>query len=181
MPCEFIPTGDRTPSASERHYRRALYTQGRLAYSDDMWQVTGHFSGEQLNTLPAAGFTVSSTGGVVRVLRYGCAAEFRRTAEGAFEMTRPASVLVRGQFTRLWDAGYQKFLLSADGKKFPALAEQLSGLRRFTEELQTALDVPTYYNSALGSTCQLTAYDRVKGRAVDVPGQTVGAQPAEKH
>lgn len=158
-----------------------LYTRGRLAYSDAMWHITGHFREEQMNALPGAGFTVSSTGGVVRVMRYGCAAEFRRTADGAFEMTLPPAILLRGQFTRLWDAGYQKFLLCGDGKKFPALAKQLSGLRQFTEELQTALGVPTYYNAALGSTCQLTVYDRVKGRPGDVPDQTVGAQPAEKH
>jgi hypothetical protein len=161
--------------------RAELYTHGGVAYCGSMWHVTGHFQEEQLNALPAAGFTVSSTGGVVRVMRHGCAAEFRRTPEGAFEMTQPPSVMLRGQFTRLWDAGYQKFLLYPDGKKFPALAAQLSGLRQFTEELQTALGIPTYYNSALGSTCQLTTYDRVKGRPGDVPDQSVGAQPSEKH
>jgi len=89
--------------------------------------------------------------------------------------------MVGGQFARLWDAGYQKFLLTDDGRKFPALAEQLANLRRFNEELLTALGVPTYYNEALGSTCQVTSYDRVKGRPGDVPDQSVGAKSANKH
>ena len=146
-----------------------------------MWHITSPFEKVQIETLPKAGFTVSSTGGVVRVERYGCAAEFRRTPEGRFEMTQPPCVLVGEQFTRLWDAGYQKFLLLPDGKKTPALAGPLSSLRRFTEELQTALNIPTYYNEALGSTCEVTTYDRVKGRPGDVPDQSVGASAPEKH
>ena len=42
------------------------------------------------------------------------------------------------------------------------MAEQLGNLLRFNEELLTALAVPAYYNEALGSTCQITAYDRVR-------------------
>ena len=34
----------------------------------------------------------------------------------------------------------------------PANADQLTRMRRFNEELRTALGVPTYYNEALGST-----------------------------
>jgi hypothetical protein len=103
--------------------------------------------------------------------------EFRRTTRGAYQMTVPPSILLAGQFTRLWDAGYQKFLLTDDGRKFPAQAWQLANLRRFNEELRTAIGVPTYYNEALGSTSVITAYDRVKGRPGDVPDQSVGAKP----
>jgi hypothetical protein len=92
-------------------------------------------------------------------------------------MTIPPSILLAGQFTRLWDAGYQKFLLTDDGRKFPAHAQQLANLRRFNEELRTAIGLPTYYNEALGSTSVITAYDRVKGRPGDVPDQSVGAKP----
>ena len=95
--------------------------------------------------------------------------------------SQPPCVLVGGQFTRLWDAGYQKFLLLPDGKKIPALAGQLANLRRFTEDLQTALNIPTYYNEALGSTCVITTYDRVKGRPGNVPDESVGAVASEKH
>jgi hypothetical protein len=55
-------------------------------------------------------------------------------------------------------------------------------MRRFNEELRTALGVPTYYNEALGSTCQVTTYDRVAGRAGAVPDRSVGVTPdADDH
>jgi len=92
------------------------------------------------------------------------------------------TIMLHGQFTRLWDAGYQKFLLTTDGAKFPALAEQLANLRKFNEEMRTALGVPTFYNEALGSVSQVSVYDRVKGRPGDVPDQTVGVHtPGSAH
>jgi hypothetical protein len=89
------------------------------------------------------------------------------------------AIMLKGQFTRLWDAGYQKFLLTDDGFKIPALASHLENLRKFNEELRTALGVPTFYNEALGSVSQLSVYDRLRGRKGDVPDETVGAHPAE--
>ena len=146
-----------------------------------MWNVEERFPAAKIEALPAMGFTVSSTGGVVRVEKNGCAAELRKNADGTYQMTLLPAVLLHGQFTRLWDAGYQKFLLSDDGSKFPALAEQLAHLRTFNEELRSALGVPTYYNEALGSTCHVTAYDRVKGRPGAVPDETVGAKSSTGH
>ncbi len=134
-----------------------------------------------METLPAAGFTVSSTGGVTRVEKFGAGAEFRRTTDDRYQMTIPPTILINGQFTRLWDAGYQKFLLTDDGRKFPATAEQLLNMRRFNEELRTLLGVPTYYNEALGSTSQVSVYDRVEGRPGDVPDRTVGVKPVTGH
>ncbi len=129
-----------------------------------MWNINERFDSSILETqLPAAGFIVSSTGGVARVEKYGCAAEFRRTSDGRYQMTVPPSVLINGQFARLWDAGYQKFLLADDGRKFPALASQLANLQ------------------ALGSTCQVTTYDRLKGRVGDVPDPIVGAKSPKGH
>jgi len=139
-----------------------------------MWDVKERFdTALVLQKLAATAFQVGSTGGVVRVEKYGCASEFRRTPDGLYQMTILPSILWNGQFTRLWDAGYQKFLLLDDGRKFPAQAAQLMNLRRFNEELRTALGVPTYYNEALGSTCRVTTYDRVKGRPGDTPDKTI--------
>lgn len=146
-----------------------------------MWYVNERFTKDQIDALPRAGFAVSSTGGVARVERYGCGAEFRRTPDGRFEMTELPTVISGGLFTRLWDAGYQKFLLRSDGKKVPALASQLTSLRRFNEELRGILGLATFYNEGLGSVCELTAYDRVKGRPGDVPDETVGAKSEGKH
>jgi hypothetical protein len=139
-----------------------------------MWYVNNLFDQTQVESLSAEGFLVRNSGGVVRIEKYNCGAELRKTAEGAFQMTEMPCIMAQGQFTRLWDAGYQKFLLTHEGKKVPAHVEQLKDLRRFNEELRTALGVPTYYNEALGSTSQVTVYDRVKGRQGDVPDETVG-------
>jgi len=139
-----------------------------------MWEVKEHFEAplilEKLHTL---GFAVGSTRGVVRVEKYGSGAEFRHTPDGTYQMTILPSIMMNGQFTRLWDAGYQKFLLLDDGRKYPALAGQLVNLRMFNEELRTAIGVPTYYNEALGSTCRVTVYDRLKGRPGDDPEKSV--------
>ena len=140
-----------------------------------MWNVSERFSQTAIESLAALGFSVGSTRGVVRVEKYGCGAEFRKDADGQFHITVMPTIMLGGKFTRLWDAGYQKFLLTDDGHKLPALAQHLDNLRKFNEELRTALGVPTFYNEALGSVSQLSVYDRVKGRPGDVPDKTVGA------
>jgi hypothetical protein len=146
-----------------------------------MWYVNELFDQAQVETLSAKGFLVRNSGGVVRIEKFGCGAELRKNPAGRFQMTIMPSIMIQGQFTRLWDAGYQKFLLTNDGKKWPARVEQLVNLREFNEELRTALGVPTYYNEALGSTSQFSVYDRVKGRAGDVPDETVGVHEDSEH
>lgn len=142
-----------------------------------MWYVTQRFDSALLDTLPGLGFQVRSTGGVMRVEKYGCAAELRRMPDGCFQMTILPSLLLHGQFTLLWDAGYQKFFITDDKHKVPAVAEQLTRLRRFNEELRSALGVPAYYNEALGSTSQISVYDRLQGRPGADPDETVGVEP----
>lgn len=142
-----------------------------------MWNVDQPFEIAVLEGLPKLGFEVRSTRGVMRAEKYGCAAEFRSLPDGRFQMTVLPAVLLKGQFTRLWDAGYQKFLITDDQHKLPALADQLRNLRRFNEELRSALGVPTYYNEALGSTCLISEYDRVKGRPGDDPDKSLGIAP----
>jgi hypothetical protein len=140
-----------------------------------MWYVNKQFDQPQIESLSGKGFLVRSSGGVVRIEKYGCGAELRKASEGRYQMTVIPSIMSQGQFTHLWDAGYQKFLLTHDGTKIPIRVGQLADLRLFNEELRTALGVPTYYNEALGSTCQYSVYDRVKGRVGDNPDETVGA------
>jgi len=139
-----------------------------------MWYVEKIFTTEDLEKLPRAGFSVSNTRGVARVEKYGCGAELRRSGEGIYKMTELPTIMLNGQFTLLWDAGYQKFLVTHDEHKFPAHKEQLVNLRRFNEELRTALGVPTYYNEALGSTCHYSVYDRLKGLPGADPDETLG-------
>ena len=140
-----------------------------------MWNVEERFPPKAIEGLAALGFSVGSTRGVVRVEKYGCGAEVRRGPDERYQMTIAPTIMLKGQFTRLWDAGYQKFLLTDNGLKIPALASHLQNLRKFNEELRTALGVPTFYNEALGSVSQLSVYDRVWGRKGDVPDETVGA------
>jgi hypothetical protein len=147
-----------------------------------MWNVDERFEKKAMDSLAALGFGVGSTRGVVRVEKYGCGAEFRQVPDGHFQMTILPAIMLHGQFTRLWDAGYQKFLLTDESIKVPALATHLANLRKFNEELRTALGVPTFYNEALGSVSQLSVYDRVKGRPGDIPDETVGAHsPTTSH
>jgi hypothetical protein len=147
-----------------------------------MWNVEERFSQKAIESLAALGFTVGSTRGVVRVEKYGSGAEFRQDTDGKYQLTVLPTIMVKGQFSRLWDAGYQKFLLTDEGIKLPALASHLENLRRFNEELRTALGLPTFYNEALGSVSQVSVYDRVKGREGDVPDKTVGAHsPSSEH
>ncbi len=146
-----------------------------------MWDVNNRFPAKILDSLPGMGFTVSSTRGVMCVEKYGCGAEFRRTADDHYTMTILPTVVWQGQFARLWDAGYQKFLLTEDDRKIPATAEQLTNMRRLNEELKTALGVPAHYNEGLGSMSLLSVYDRVKGRLGDVPDKTVGVKTGSDH
>ena len=140
------------------------------------------FEKKAMDKLASLGFSVGSTRGVVRVEKHGAGAEFRQDPDAKFQMTVLPTIMLKGQFTRLWDAGYQKFLLTDDGVKLPALSAQLANLRRFNEELRTALGVPTFYNEALGSVSALSVYDRVKGRQGDIPDKTVGAhEPSSNH
>lgn len=146
-----------------------------------MWYVNRLFDQAQIEALSAKGFLVRSSGGVARIEKYGCGAEMRKAPDGRYQMTVIPSIMLQGQFTHLWDAGYQKFLLTHEGRKYPIRVDQLKKLRQFNEELRTALGVPTYYNEALGSTCHYSVYDRVKGRTGDMPDETVGAVPETGH
>jgi hypothetical protein len=155
----------------------AFTMPGSAPYSAIMWNFNKRFESGLIEALPSAGFIVNSTGGVTRAEKYGCGAEFRRTSDDHYLMTIIPTILMNGQFTRLWDAGYQKFLLTDDGRKIPANADQLFQMRHFNEEIKTALGVPTHYNEAIGSTAQVTVYDRVAGRLGDVPDRSVGVKP----
>jgi hypothetical protein len=146
-----------------------------------MWYVNKLFGQAQVESLSTEGFVVRSSGGVARIEKYNCGAELRKEPSGRYQMTIPPSIMLQGRFVRLWDAGYQKFLLTHEGHKHPVRVTQLAELRRFNEELRTALHVPTYYNEALGSTCQYSVYDRVKGRVGDVPDESVGAHEEADH
>src|ERR1700727_1476666 len=106
-----------------------------------MWYVNKQFDPPLVESLAAKGFAVRSSCGVARVEKYNCGAELRKSAQGPYQMTIIPSIMFQGKFTRLWDAGYQKFLLTHEGKKYPIRVSQLADLRHFNEELRTALNI----------------------------------------
>lgn len=132
------------------------------------------FPPEVLDRLKQAGFEVAVIGGNperVRVLKNGCAFLFRRLSDGTLTLAQPPGYMIRGEIGRLWDGGYQKFWLLGpptsepfNEPRRPALAEQLKALHRFQEELKGVLGLPSFYNEAIGTTNEVSAYDRLKGR-----------------
>ena len=132
------------------------------------------FPAALLERLRAAGFectSVSSSPERIRVMKHNSAALFERQPDNAFRLAQPPGYVFKGEIGRLWDAGYQKFWLLGpptdepfNEPRRPALAEQLQALHAFSEELKSVLGVPSFYNESIGSTCEVTAYDRLKGR-----------------
>ncbi|MFQ5816805.1 MAG: hypothetical protein ACE5H2_02465 [Terriglobia bacterium] len=141
-----------------------------------MWsRAEYHFDAKLLETLRRAGFECGELGdGRVQARKKRVAAIFVRAAEGKFRLAESPGYLIRGQFARLWDAGYQKFWLPAAavtepdpaGLRIPVVAAELQELHEVSEELRTLLGIPSFYNEALGTTCHVTAYDRLRGRGV---------------
>jgi len=136
--------------------------------------TTRSFHAATLEQLRRAGFevtTVSSQPERIRVMKHNAAALFERQPDGTFRLVQCPGYLFKGDIGRLWDAGYQKFWLlgPATPEPFneprrPALAIQLQALHQFSEELKSVLGVPSFYNESIGTTSEVTSYDRVKGR-----------------
>jgi hypothetical protein len=124
---------------------------------------------ERVNTLAAAGFTVTpQRGGTVRVSR-GCSAVDLKEDNGALQVEDRAGVLLGGEIAVLVDGGFQKFFRAPSGKKKPALADELKALHGFEADLKEKLGLKSLYNEGLGTVSTLYQYDRVKDRDRGVP------------
>jgi len=136
--------------------------------------ATRGFPAASLERLRASGFdcaTIAQNPERVRVLKGDVAAVFERTPRGEWRLAQAPGYVFRGEIGRLWDAGYQKFWLLGpvtdepfSEPRRPATAAQLRALHDFSEELKHLLGVPSFYNESIGTTSEVTAYDRVKGR-----------------
>ena len=136
------------------------------------------FPASVLDRLRQAGFEcvpISSSPERIRVFKNNCAAFFERQPNGQLRLAQAPGYLFRGEIGRLWDAGYQRFWLlgpptdepfnpEVSGRR-PALSEQLKELHHFSEELKSVLGIPSFYNESLGTTSEVTAYDRLRGRS----------------
>jgi hypothetical protein len=131
--------------------------------------------GQIQESLKAAGFEVSESGGLLRAAKYGCAAVLIASdavgqelgtstgTETAVAYAERPGALVKGEIARLLDRGYQKFLKNSKFE-IPATATQLQSIHQFTEELTQVTGGVSLYNEALGTTSDVYQYDRVKGR-----------------
>jgi hypothetical protein len=103
----------------------------------------------------------------MRVSKYGCAAVLAPESKGAgVAMAAKPGVLFGDEIAYLVDHGFQKFFKTSRGE-FPATADHLRGLHRFSEELKEISGSVSLYNESLGSVSAEYMYDRVKGR--DLP------------
>lgn len=120
---------------------------------------------ERLEQVRRAGFTVDAQPGSrrVRISRDGCAVVLDLD-DGAPRAAEPAGVEMSGEIGALADGGFQKFFLTATGKRKPALASDLRALHDFQEDLREALGEESLYNEALGTVSTFYLYDRVKDR-----------------
>jgi hypothetical protein len=123
---------------------------------------------EKIGALRSLGFeTAKNTNGAI-VSRKGFAAVVKEGSGGA---PQPGEVglLMGDHIAGLVDGGYQKFFLTHDNHKVPALAEHLKAIHAFQEDLYEGLGLPSLYNLSLGSVCKNHLYDRVKDRDKGVP------------
>jgi len=124
---------------------------------------------ERVDTLQAAGFTVTpQPAGMVRVSRGVCAVDLKE-ANGVLQVEDRAGVAMAGEIAVLVDGGFQKFFRAPSGKKKPALADELQALHAFEADLKERLGLKSLYNEGLGTVSTLYQYDRVKDRDRGVP------------
>jgi hypothetical protein len=124
---------------------------------------------ERLENLRGAGFTIAPmAGGVVRASRGGCAVDLRDD-NGSVVIAGRAGVALGSEIGALVDGGFQKFFVAPSGAKKPALADDLTALHDFEEDLKQGLGQESYYNQSLGTVSTFYRYDRVKDRDRGVP------------
>ena len=125
---------------------------------------------DRMDRLRKAGFTVNPAGPPrVMVTRdcYGVVLE--DVPRELPKVVERAGILMPGGIGKLVDGGFQKFFLSPDGRKKPALAQELKDLHAFQEDLREALGLESLYNESLGTVSTQYLYDRVENRDRGVP------------
>ncbi|HEY7210361.1 MAG TPA: hypothetical protein VH477_08820 [Bryobacteraceae bacterium] len=119
---------------------------------------------ERIDILRNAGFaTENLPDGRVRVSKHGVAALIGDEGKNQPDIER-AGVVIRGEIATLLNRGYQMFLETPSGSRFPATFEQLHALHDFESDVKAALDLTDLYNTSLGTTTPKHMYDRVYRR-----------------
>jgi len=124
---------------------------------------------ERVDRLKQAGFSTENLpNGRVRISKHGIAAVIDDKA------MEKAGVLMGGEIGVLLNRGYQMFLETPSGKRFPAMADQLKALHEFEDDVKEALDLVNLYNTSLGTTSRKHNYDSL----VKLPTTAASDSPA---
>jgi hypothetical protein len=107
--------------------------------------------------------TKRESGGRALITRDGCGAMVEDAGDGTVKLGK-AGVLVANEIALLVNRGYQMFLHTPSGRELPALANHLTKLHAFDEDLREALGITSLYNLSLGTTTDEHLYDRVDDR-----------------
>jgi len=124
---------------------------------------------ERVDRLRAAAFTLENLpDGRVKVIKHGVAAIIGDEGANQPDIER-AGIVVGNEIASLLSGGYQMFLETPSGKRFPAMAEQLEALHQFEDDVKEALGVTNLYNTSLGTVSRSHTYDRVAGYSKPQP------------
>ncbi|MGH9694102.1 MAG: hypothetical protein ACRD5Z_08180, partial [Bryobacteraceae bacterium] len=108
---------------------------------------------ERVERLKQAGFRAETLpDGRVRIGKHGIAAVIDNKG------MEKAGGLVGGEIGVLLNRGYQMFLETPSGKRFPATADQLKALHEFEADVKEELDLVNLYNTSLGTTSRRHLY-----------------------
>jgi hypothetical protein len=119
---------------------------------------------DRLENLRQFGFSYTKQpGDKARIIRSGYGAIVEHLPGGKLQIGK-AGLMIGGDIAMLVNGGYQMFFRTASGKDVPALAEHLTALHAFDEDLREALGMTSLYNLSLGTTSEEHLYDRVEDR-----------------
>jgi hypothetical protein len=119
---------------------------------------------DRINVLKKAGFTVETTAdGRAKISKHGVAVMIGDEGKGQTTIEK-SGVVMNGEIATLLSGGYQMFLETPTGKRYPAQAEQLKALHEFEMDVKDALELTDLYNTSLGTTSRNHMYDRVTKR-----------------
>src|SRR5580765_7826889 len=119
---------------------------------------------EALSWLREHGFDLieaPGTQGRVFLKKYSVSAAIQKDGDDGVKIFAYPGCLIGSEISKLVNRGYQQFLKTSKNE-VPATADQLKSLQTFSEELKTALGLPSLYNEALGTVSESYHYDRIE-------------------
>jgi hypothetical protein len=116
---------------------------------------------ERVDLLKQAGFdTQDLPDGRVKVMKHGVGAIIGDEGKNQPAIEK-AGIVIGSEIATLLNGGYQMFLETPSGRRYPATATQLKSLHAFEADVKEALGLVDLYNTSLGTTSRKHVYDRV--------------------